>query len=169
MDEKNSGTRYIYNHTWVLNLMRKNTGGKELVKLAITHFATNFLTLQSMIDQKANMRKKFSCDEWNESQWSKKAEGKEIVEKVYEKAFWKRAEEIVLFSVPLVKVLRMVDGDKPAMGFVYEVMDQAKEEIKEAYQGTRQKYLPLWRIIEERWNKQLHQPLHVVGYYLNPK
>ena len=52
---------------------------------------------------------------------------------MYEKAFWKRAEEIVLFSVPLVKVLRMVDGDKPAMGFVYEAMDQAKEEIKEAY------------------------------------
>jgi hypothetical protein len=72
-------------------------------------------------------------DEWNACQWSKKAEGKEIVEKVYEKAFWKRAEEIVLLSAPLVKVLRMVDGDKPAMGFVYEAMDQAKEAIKEAY------------------------------------
>jgi hypothetical protein len=88
---------------------------------------------------------------------------------VYEKAFWKRAKEIVLFSAPLVKVLKMVDGDKPAMGFVYEAMDQAKEAIKEAYQGKRQEYLPLWRIIDERWNKQLHRPLHVAGYYLNPR
>jgi hypothetical protein len=169
VEQGKSITRYIYNHSWVLNLMRKNTDGREIVRLAITRFATNFLTLQSMIDQKANLRKMFSCDEWNASQWSKKAEGKEIVEKVFEKSFWKRAEEIVLFSAPLVKVLRMVDGDKPAMGFVYEAMDQAKEAIKEAYQGKRQKYLPLWRIIDEKWNKQLHRPLHAAGYYLNPR
>ena len=169
VDQAKSITRYIYNHTWVLTLMRKNTGGKELVRAAITRFATNFLTLQSIIDQKANLRKMFSCDEWNASQWSKKAEGKDIVDKVYDKAFWKRAEEIVLFSAPLVKVLRMVDGDKPAMGFIYEAMDQAKEAIKEAYQGKRQKYLPLWRIIDDRWNRQLHRPLHAAGYYLNPR
>jgi hypothetical protein len=149
--------------------MRKNTSGRELVKSVITRFATNFLTLQSMFDQKANLRKMFSCDEWNASQWSKKDEGKEIVEEVYEKAFWKTAKEIVLFSAPLVKVLRMVDGHKPAMGFVYEAMDQAKEALKEAYQRKRQKYIPSWRIIDERWNKQLHQPLHVAGNYLNPR
>jgi hypothetical protein len=66
---------------------------------------------------------------------------------------------MVLFIAPLVKVLRMVDSDKLAMVFFYEAMDQAKEVIKEAYQGKRQKYLPLWRIIDERWNKQLHRPL----------
>jgi hypothetical protein len=78
--------------------MRKNIGGRELVRSTITHFAMNFHTLQSMIDQKSNPRKMFSCDEWNESQWSKNDEGNEIVEKVYEKTFWKRAEEIVLFN-----------------------------------------------------------------------
>jgi hypothetical protein len=167
--EQGKSIRYIYNHTWVLNLMRKKTGGKELVRSAITRFVTNFLTLQSMINQKANLSKMFSCNEWNASQWSKKAEGKEIIEKVYEKAFWNRAEEIVLFSAPLVKVLRMVDGDKPTMGFFYDAIDQNKEAIKEAYQAKRQKYLPLWRIIDERWNKQLHQPLHAARYYLNPR
>ena len=34
-------------------------------------------------------------------------------------------------------MLRMVDGDKPTMGFIYEVMDQAKEAIKEAYGDKR--------------------------------
>jgi hypothetical protein len=88
---------------------------------------------------------------------------------VYEKSFWKRAKEIMLFSAPLVKVLRMLDGDKTTMGFIYEAMDQAKEAIKEAYHRKRQMYLPLWRIIDERWNKQLHRPLHAAGYYLNPR
>ena len=56
----------------------------------------------------------------------------------------------MLFNEPLVKVLRMVDGDKPTMGFIYEAMDHAKEAIKEEYGGKRQKYMPLWRIIDER-------------------
>ena len=149
--------------------MRKCTDGRELVRPTITRFATNFLTLQSLIQQKANLRKMFSCDEWNASQWSMKAERKDVVDKIYEKTFWKKAEEIVLFSEPLVKVLRMVDGDKPAMGFIYEAIDQAKEAIKETYEGKRQKYMPLWRIIDERWNRQLHRPLHAAGYYLNPR
>ena len=38
-------TKYIYNHSWILNLMRKNTGGKEIIRPAITRFATHFLTL----------------------------------------------------------------------------------------------------------------------------
>lgn len=44
-------TKYIYNHSWVLSLMRKNTGGKELVRHAITIFATHFLTLQCLNSQ----------------------------------------------------------------------------------------------------------------------
>ena len=30
-------------------------------------------------------------------------------------------------------------------------------------------YLPLWNIIDERWDKQLHRPLHAAGYFLNPQ
>ena len=92
----------------------------------------------------------FSCDEWNASQWNKKAKGKQVVDKVFEKSFQKKVEERVLFNEPLVKVLRMVDGDKPTMGFIYEVMDQAKEAIKSTYGDKRQKYFPQFRIIDER-------------------
>jgi hypothetical protein len=63
----------------------------------------------------------------------------------------------------------MVDGDKPAMGFIYEAMDQAKEAIKTTYGDKRQKYLPLWKIIDDRWNKQLHRPLHASWLLLKPK
>jgi hypothetical protein len=84
-------TEYIYNHTLVLNLMRKNTRGKELVRDAITQFATNFLKLQSMLQQRAKLEKIFSSNEWNASQWSKNVEWKDIIDKVFEKPFWKNA------------------------------------------------------------------------------
>lgn len=28
--------------------------------------------------------------------------------------------------------------------------------------------MPLWKIIDHRWDKQLHRPLHAAGHYLNP-
>lgn len=43
----------------------------------------------------------------------------------------------------------MVDGVKPAMR--YEAIDHAKEAIKATYNDKRQKYLPLWKIIDDRW------------------
>ena len=63
IEHAKSITKYIYNHSWVLNLMRKNTRNMELVRLAITRFTTHFLTLQFLISQEENLQKMFSCDE----------------------------------------------------------------------------------------------------------
>eukprot|EP00253_Pinus_taeda_P012088 PITA_12088 len=48
-------------------------------------------------------------------------------------------------------------------------MDQAKEKIKMVYKDRVAKYGPIWAIIDERWNNQLCRPIHVVGYFLNPR
>jgi hypothetical protein len=29
--------------------------------------------------------------------------------------------------------------------------------------------MPIWEIIDQRWDNQLHRPLHAAGYYLNPE
>jgi hypothetical protein len=62
----------------------------------------------------------------------KTLKGKRWLTKCLKKVFGK-GKKRVPFSEPLVKVLRMVDGEKPTMGFVYKAMDQAKEAIKSAY------------------------------------
>jgi hypothetical protein len=84
-------TKYIYNHSWVLNLMRKNIEGRELVRLAIIRSATQFLTLQSLIFQAKNLKKMFSSDGWNESRWACKQEGKDAKKKVFDNTFWKKS------------------------------------------------------------------------------
>jgi hypothetical protein len=48
-------------------------------------------------------------------------------------SIWKKATEIVKIVEPLVKVLWLVDGKKLAMFYVYEAMDQAKDQIRAAY------------------------------------
>nr|XP_025670108.1 uncharacterized protein LOC112769867 [Arachis hypogaea] len=42
-------TKYIYNHCHPLYLMRKFTGGREILRPAPTHFATNFIALQNVV------------------------------------------------------------------------------------------------------------------------
>ena len=36
--------RFIYNHTWILSLMRTYTGG-EILRLGITQFSTNYIEI----------------------------------------------------------------------------------------------------------------------------
>lgn len=62
----------------------------------------------------------------------------------------------------------MVDGDKIAMGYIYEVMDLAEDAIKRRYEDEEAKYMPLWDIIDAHWDRKLHSPLHATRYFLNP-
>ncbi|XP_077234176.1 uncharacterized protein LOC143876344 [Tasmannia lanceolata] len=54
------------------------------------------------------------------------------------------------------------------MGYIYEAMDRAKENIKARLKNKKSDYAPIWRIIDQRWDKQLHIPLHAARYFLNP-
>ncbi|PPD70364.1 hypothetical protein GOBAR_DD32762 [Gossypium barbadense] len=87
---------------------------------------------------------------------------------LYLERFWKSAREAVSVSESLVKILRIVDGDMPAMGYMYEGIERAKGAIKAYYKGIEEKYMPIWDIIDRRWNMQLHSPLHAAAAFLNP-
>ncbi|XP_028055420.1 uncharacterized protein LOC114259587 [Camellia sinensis] len=45
-------TNFIYNSGWVLDLMRKFTGDRELIRPAITRFAINFIAIESIVRYK---------------------------------------------------------------------------------------------------------------------
>ena len=70
-----------------------------------------------------------SSNDWTESGWPCRQDGKDTKSKVFDNYFWKRFADLVKITKPLIKVLRMVDGEKLAMGYIYKAMDQAKEKI----------------------------------------
>ncbi|XP_059076669.1 uncharacterized protein LOC131875947 [Cryptomeria japonica] len=161
--------KFVYNHAWVLSLMRQYTGQKELARPGITRFATNFITLQSLIRSKAALRRMLVGEEWTSSSYAMSFVGVDVADYIFdEPGFWTPCAEIVKFIEPLVVLLRVVDGEKPAMGYIYEGMDRAKEGIRSTYEGDESKYHPIWDIIDRRWQTQLHRPLHAAAYYLNP-
>ena len=63
-------------------------------------------------------------------------------------------------SEPIVKVLRLEDGEKPAMDYMYEAMDRAKEAIHAYYSDKcsirLNRLMMLWGVIDSRWTGMLH-------------
>lgn len=82
-DEKKF-TRFIYNHTWVLSLMRKYTNGNDLVRPRVTRFASYFLTLQSILGAIPHLKQMFVSDAWLFTTYSKRAKAEKIVSIVFD-------------------------------------------------------------------------------------
>ncbi|XP_042409955.1 uncharacterized protein LOC121999324 [Zingiber officinale] len=116
---------YIYVRPGMVNMLRQFTRQKELCRASVTRFATAFLTLERMHLQKQNLRKMFISKDWAESKWAKGPAGKKIAKIIMTLRFWSSIVHILKKYSPLVRVLRLVDGErKPAMGYIYEAMDR---------------------------------------------
>ncbi|XP_052208993.1 uncharacterized protein LOC127812597 [Diospyros lotus] len=149
--------------------MRSFTKKRDIVRPGVTRFASSFLTLQSLIEKKAQMRTMFTSSEWNECKWSKTVKGKASYAIVISIAFWNGVNLWLKVFAPLVKVFRIANADKkPSMGFLYGEIKYAKEAIKETLNNLENNYQPIIEIIEARVKDRLDSPLHFATYLLNP-
>ncbi|KAK8931186.1 hypothetical protein KSP39_PZI016912 [Platanthera zijinensis] len=162
-------TTYIYSRTMVHAWLLEFTKGRELIRPAVTRFATAYLTLGCLSENKGGLMAMFTSSKWKSSRFAGSKEGKFIQKIVLNTGrFWSHVTICLKAAFPLIKVLRMVDSEGPMMGFIYEQMDKAKEKIQLNFDNIKKKYEPIWAIIDERWTSQLHRPLHAAAYYLNP-
>ena len=52
------------------------------------------------------------------------------------------------------------------MGFVYDAMDRAKLAIEQRSRGKYGTYYKkIWKIIDNRWDNQMHQDIHAAGNF----
>ncbi|KAK3225071.1 hypothetical protein Dsin_004933 [Dipteronia sinensis] len=70
-------SNFIYNHGWVLELMRK-FAKRDIVRPAATRFATAYLTLESLSGVKEALQRMFVSRQWNSCRWANKSDGKEV-------------------------------------------------------------------------------------------
>eukprot|EP00253_Pinus_taeda_P035185 PITA_35185 len=127
IDMARSVPKFIYNHAFVLSLMRR---------------------------------------------YNRRKDGRAIEKMVYSDTFWQEVEEACTVSEPIVKVLRLVDGEKLAMAYLYEAMDRAKEAIRSYYADKGSvdldRNMMLWDVIDSQWTWMLHRRIHVAALFLNP-
>ncbi|ESQ55887.1 hypothetical protein EUTSA_v10026863mg [Eutrema salsugineum] len=137
-----AATVYIYAHHKTFSMMRSNTKKRDIIRPGATRFATCFLTLNSLYEKKAQLKAMFTSDEWYECTHSKSVKGKNTFDTVMSFGFWNSVMMVLKIFSPLMKVLRLADGEKiPSMGFIFGELLEAKK---------------------------LDSPLHVAAYFLNP-
>ncbi|XP_019442245.1 PREDICTED: uncharacterized protein LOC109346961 [Lupinus angustifolius] len=121
---------FIYGRSSTLSLMRHFIKKRELVKHVVTRFATSFLSLERLYENKANLRKMFVSDEWTTNKLSKEIKGNEATKIVLMRSFWKNDAYTMKGIGLLVKVLRLVDSEKKVVrGYIYEAMDKARRPL----------------------------------------
>ncbi|XP_073024252.1 uncharacterized protein [Primulina eburnea] len=169
IDQAKSFTIFIYAHHKTFSLMRSVTKKRDIVLPGVTRFASNFLTLQSLIDKKSSLRVMFTSDMWENCKWSKKNKGKLAYSTVMSMSFWNGVTLCLKIFAPLVRVLRLVDGDrKPSMEFLYGELLRAKEDIKMALNNVESNYQPIIVILESKMKDILDTSLHTTAFLLNP-
>jgi len=105
-----------------------------------TRFATLYLSLQRLHQEKGNLRKMFTSDVWSNNKLSRVAKGREATKIVLMPSFWNQVVFTLKVMAPLVHVLRLVDGERKAtMGYIYEAMEKAKEKIVKSFNKDESK------------------------------
>jgi len=169
IDLAKSFTIFVYGHHRTLACLRSFTLKREIIRPGVTRFATTYLTLQSMMEKKDCLRKMVVDSKWYDLPEAKTKKGKDATATVLNIQFWRNVALCLKVFEPLVKVLRLVDGDvKPSMGFVYGELLKAKKEIKEAFGNVERNYKEVMAIVDKKMKDRLDSPLHVAAYMLNP-
>ena len=68
-------------------MMMQFTGQRELLRPAKIQFATAFITLSRLHEQKNNLRKMFTSADWSTSKWTKEQKGKNVAKTVIMSSF----------------------------------------------------------------------------------
>lgn len=163
-------SKFIYNNSLMLDLMKRFTGGQELIRTGMTKSVSNFLSLQSMLKQRSKLKHMFNSPEYstNSSYTTNKSLSISCIAIVEDNDFWRAVEESVAISEPFLRALREVSGGKPAVGFIYELMTRAKESIRTYYIMDENKCKTFLDIVDRKWREQLLTPLHAAAAFLNP-
>ncbi|CAN0904196.1 hypothetical protein LINGRAHAP2_LOCUS22955 [Linum grandiflorum] len=163
-------TNFIYGRSMLISILKEFTKGQDLIRPAVTRFATAYLTLGCLHQHKGDLMSMFSSDKWKKSTFSSIREGKQIQLIVMDSGFWTDVLRCLQAAMPLIKVLRLVDSDdRPTMPFLYLELNEAMQKIKKNIYNVEKRYKPILNIIQKRWTNQMSRPLHYAAYWLNPK
>ncbi|KAL9240750.1 hypothetical protein vseg_014934 [Gypsophila vaccaria] len=163
-------TKFIYNRTWLLSLMKKEfTGEQDLLRPAITRYAAGFFSLQGVLNHKVDLRRMFQSSKWLLCRYSKSDEGKEAEKIVLNSSFWKKMLYIWRLVEPILHVLQKADRyGNMSMPYIYHDMYKAKLAIKNLHGDDAHKYGLFWSVIDSHWSSLFHHPLCLAAYCLNP-
>ncbi|CAN1121526.1 hypothetical protein LINPERPRIM_LOCUS2227 [Linum perenne] len=133
-------TNYIYGRAMLISMLKEFTKGGDLIRPAVTRFATAYLTLGCLSEHKGDLMSMFSSETWRKSTFSTTRAGKRIQGITLDSRFWTSVLTCLRAAMPLMKVLRLVDSNGlPSMPFLYLELNQAMEKIKSNFSNIEKR------------------------------
>eukprot|EP01018_Ginkgo_biloba_P031482 Gb_30430 [translate_table: standard] len=160
-------SNFVVNHRLTLSIYRKHAM-KELLRPCDTRFATYYIMLKRVFEEKASLRLIVCSNEWDKSPLSKTSKGKLVEQIILSNNFWDSVVRVLNMCKPIVEMLHLVDGDTPCMGLIYDGMDRCKDVIARVFNNVVDDYKLMWNMVDFKW-KMMHSPLHAATCYLDPK
>lgn len=163
-------TKFIYNRTWLLNLMKREfTGGQDILRPAISKYAANFISLQGVLDHRISLKRMFQSSKWLLCRYSRSEDGKEVEKIVLNASFWKKTQHVLKSVEPVLQALHKVySNSNLSLPYVYSDLLRAKLAIKSMHGEDADKYGPFWSVIDSHLSSLFHHSLCVAAYSLNP-
>ncbi|CAN1153277.1 hypothetical protein LINPERPRIM_LOCUS14595 [Linum perenne] len=100
-------------------MLKDFTKGEELIRLALTRFATAYLTLGFLSEHKGDLMSMLTSETWRKSTFPSTREGKRIQGIALDSRFWTNVLTCLVDS-----------NESPSMPFLYLELNQALEKIK---------------------------------------
>jgi len=150
----------------------------DLLKPGDTHFATNFIMLDRMLEVREALQELVVDWEWREwnGKFNHSDDGDEVRDCVLQSGFWKNLEKVLALIKGTVALLRDCDRGVLITGKVYMAMFNCGQELEALRDGTSeychgikvsaQKYTHVHAIWEKCW-EMLHSDMHAAGYVLD--
>ncbi|CAI5525359.1 unnamed protein product [Closterium sp. Naga37s-1] len=168
-----------------VTLFRELFSKLALVRPGATRFGTQVIMIKRFLEVKKALREMVISEEWKSVAVANTEEGQAIRGLLLEETFWDSVTAILGLMKPIYEVLRIVDRRSLVMGSVYGLMLEATVKTNEAAtkaaaqlskktgllpRNEKAAFLAAFKaIIANRWDEQLHNPLHALGWLLNPK
>eukprot|EP01018_Ginkgo_biloba_P025404 Gb_01386 [translate_table: standard] len=121
---------------------------KELLRPYDTIFATYYIMLKRVVEEKASLRLIVCSNEWDKSPLSKTSKGKLVEEIILSNNFWDNVERVLNMCEPIMEKFCLVDGDNPCMGFIYNGMDHCKDAIARVFNNVVDDYKLIWDMVD---------------------
>ncbi|GAV88827.1 LOW QUALITY PROTEIN: DUF659 domain-containing protein/Dimer_Tnp_hAT domain-containing protein, partial [Cephalotus follicularis] len=159
---------FVHVHLRKLKVSVFLSGWMEIVRPAMTRFATSFITLKNIYDHKPDLQALVTSKHYTNHKLSRTSKGKSFSSTILDNKFWDDCLIAIKVAAPIIRLLRIVDSDeKPSLWYVYEGMFRTKMTIKNLF-NNRKKYKPYTNLLKFRWDRHLRKNLHAVAYFLNP-
>jgi hypothetical protein len=124
----------------------------DLLKLGDTHFATNFIVLDRMLEVREALQELVVGREWRE--WNGKSnhsdDGNEVKDCVMRSRFWKNLEEVLTLTKGTVALLRECNRGVPITRKVYMAMFNCRQELEALRDGTSE-YCPGIKVFAQKY------------------